>query len=1636
MSTELPARLLAKTRFLTPENLENNLLKQEDEIFLAGSWNLSKITSGLFFDLSSVEWVNIGAAVRLAVLIESALKMKIRVLVALPFCKPGASEKFEDKIARAKRRNAANIFLKTIQFDSAVQCAHIYQETEILLSESFDFSKPYNNISLINEFTKSKVHSVDFSENNIRFNYNFIVPISWIDASSDVEIESSLDNLFTKVLTNEERGLDSIDLKSIKNVILSELIKNVEEHTNCNKALIAIGLLPVRTLVANRESNSKIYSNKIEEKYVKWVDQNGINNLIEIYFGDSGGGLISHDLQRSYRRKSSTDYIHKSKSEDLEILKWSFDKWSSRKINEEIRGTKGLYRINRIVNKYNGIFLIRTQKLYGGYQKGGYSSSHWVDNENKKLSSFPGTLIELKLCPYSEIKEFTFKFKKSGNRRKWKTAQFIVKDKHTDLFKKLIDGLNNSSSTYNLIIIFKSEKNLSFTDFKEFLSASLQYLSYIRHPNGIVVYILDEIGKDLQDIIADSANELRQKMDGHTLGQEVSNPHNEIVYDPILILGNDTISWFGGDQKIIEILNEAYLDGREATNLLKLSSFNRLIPADRTMILFHFQNDDSLVTVSDKFDLEFNFTHIGDLFRKKLSSFLSGISPSENLTCTPTLKPVTKWYDVKDILRNGDRVGYALAMYLMMKEQFSSWKPSKVTRILIDHSYIYELAAEFSKIYGIGPHNIVNINDDIDYDIPRRSRLFNAGDEVIILTSIISSSETIRRLDKYAKRDLANVLCIICLANFRERNVDNLTTWGSSTPILSIYKKHKVDQISINISSSFIDSYKRNADTLAKCKNFIQPDYNIKGENSIFIESNEPLKTEVKEFLIRTKSLHYNHYGKFNGRHFTFALDQKKILETPSFVWSRFTSIIADWQGDRFDHFSIVKSGEKRGNAQFFNALIRHLRNRFRVEAVVNALPDTNINASSKNVVFIDFGALTGESINKLFTTIRDVDNVLVCILFSQFKNNEQLFYERIRTIGVPITLGPFEGKQFNLFDNNPLNYKTGEAQTQITFLFNFPLKFYTSAICPICEQDRALSLYPVQNKYASDYAQDRKRRIRIKDRIDMPQFPCDFYLGSTDEDNNFELSSRLIMLMYELSVLIENATIDTSSRVKLYWYLVDVRSNMAEFSMDPDSKLYALLYLFSNEVHLLQRQPLVFRDLRNMVADMATYICTVPADRLVEDFYDPDASHTNPLRLCVRFKFAAITVLRASNKYKFCELLADIVKASRYDNRIRDNLLQNIFFHVQTLHENQYNRSTDYFSLLQHQFNQIDRTLFSTNQKAAYFSLRTQNQLVRRSLEWDRNNTISPKNVIKSLKQEFFALYNLDSHPPHYESFVSLDFRNLDSHAFPDFILNRESSPFYRIFNQKISYLLDRWDHVNHVIKPIVKLYLDKIEPLMFESQIFQRYSISEKVISIFGSKKSRRIAQEFFLLVNEISINPISLIDKYQEYHDYYDDMYEAIISYKKAQFNQTTSSLLLRFLDNFPCDVYEACSMIFGSVGFGSVSIEIDKRDRMVFYPKEVLNYYLDHIRQNILKRKNPGVVESHIHIRITGNRDQEENEASVNLKIEYNGTDMCTDERKLDGGLSQFERDLQIFSGTLDHGSRNRLYQLNITMLSYE
>ena len=83
----------SKLRYLVPSELESRLAGTNLYTKTHGGWSPLAKKNGIFFDLSRVEWVDLGALIQLILLTEAALRSKIQVDISLPLPYLRSSEK-------------------------------------------------------------------------------------------------------------------------------------------------------------------------------------------------------------------------------------------------------------------------------------------------------------------------------------------------------------------------------------------------------------------------------------------------------------------------------------------------------------------------------------------------------------------------------------------------------------------------------------------------------------------------------------------------------------------------------------------------------------------------------------------------------------------------------------------------------------------------------------------------------------------------------------------------------------------------------------------------------------------------------------------------------------------------------------------------------------------------------------------------------------------------------------------------------------------------------------------------------------------------------------------------------------------------------------------------------------------------------------------------------------------------------------------------------------------------------------------------------------------------------------------------------------------------------------------------------
>lgn len=1361
-------------------NLFSNLtaltIDQLDKALVGNS--LEKVgdrnSSQYFFNLSQVRFVNLQAVSRLTLVIASCMKKTNQpVLVALPTIGLTEKEKqsFNSKsvatqngIRRSQEsRKKANAFLKTLGFDTVLaDIATTIPGASVLLTESFGYATSFTRDKL-----ERAIH-VAFNgqplETTLRntSNYKCIYPLKWIECRNESNSEFQWDEQIfddvEKILGHKEKGLDPLDVEAIKNVVLPELIKNVHEHSCERHALLTIGLIASQSLF-KKEADGKSTrtpkrpdSDNIESPYLQWLFDNQnqdarTNSQVEIYFGDIGTGILTDDLEEKYRRDNAESAGREKYLSSEKLMQWVYSRWAAQKtkfgadgkmLSEQRSGTKGLYRIRRIIRKYSGIFHITTSN-----QKGSVFDTIYRDFESKtredgwgiiergELCGFLGTLIQIKMCPFVQATHFRFMLDPRPSFIDWQFINYTLehderwenKFSETHIAKVIRHFQRNRHHQQerddDLCIVFlldlfslkESNSRDPWVRVKEFIEKKFEYFSLYGHPASIVVVLSRSTlsNGELEDQLRSITDRLSENM-RHSPEQLQRDRDNEHYYAPVMVIGEDRkVFWFGGHKGSVAFLNTVTSTNSQLaqSNAYEALDSDISITPEEKKRIAHVLHADGCPE---------NLYH----FHNIESSFEEGIkhhnAKGSGLFCSPSLEITKDWFDVESFFHKTESENNALKYAWLF-----SLKADEALRdrtidddfnyhsayLLIDHGQQQVLAEEFARLTGIPHANIKNLEQDIDPNVPHRSKLFPKNANVILLTTIISSSETARRLVKFVRRDSANPVFLLCLYN--KRNGDQahqrmLETWGEQTHIISILEDAHQPQETRGAQSKVSIKEK---EEVRQCwdalKSHFNDDGSLKRHGAIIVKSPKREKNEfpekqpedlstLQDWIMKSHALHYSHVGIYKSRHFTFYLDKRKLLEyTPTETktnpgWERLEGWVRKWL-DTYqignDDFAIYVPdnlfNEDQENSHFFQYLCSLYGSQFHVLETKGGLKLNNLHQHN-NVIYFDFGIMTGETIATLseIAQAKEVKNLFICILLKQTQAKLVRFFEHVyyltsdshselptascieNSLEMIERIPRSDAMLFPEFeDSQQPPQPIPPMRLAIRYLFDFSLSYYTSELCPICEHQKALEKYKSGISYLGQFSEDRQQRLKL---LSVPEIshrqPCDFYWARGSEGH--EMSSTLVWKMFEFKVMLENAENSTHARIRLFNYLHGLCEARSVQYRDPDSDLYAVLFFLSHEVFWFQREPLPHKKFRILLTEISEIVSICKLPKLVEHF---NATQLEQARVdrskpkmpteeisqkqATRCKYAAISVLRSANKMRFCLAVQDMLNSA-----------------------------------------------------------------------------------------------------------------------------------------------------------------------------------------------------------------------------------------------------------------------------------------------------------------------------------------------------------------------------------------------------
>jgi orotate phosphoribosyltransferase len=828
--------------------------------------------------------------------------------------------------------------------------------------------------------------------------------------------------------------------------------------------------------------------------------------------------------------------------------------------------------------------------------------------EPKRLNAVPGTILRLWLPAHRE----QIVPRRSDNSAGLPQVSVIslgeleatgIQEASVERLRQLVGGAQAHSDSCVVALFEGGDSG------RQNLEIAIRQCVEIRHP-GMLILVGIRGGWELVEMAVDSVNKVHER-ERH--GTEAHAPEHSEVWDPVLVLGPggyDEFVWGGADPSYRRVLSELVNFGGS----LNAEQFRNLLPSssDRAAVSMALRADTALATITDDGGLQSRLGCVEDAISRYISLRLSayverggeGVKEARGLYRTPTLHLVKKWIDVSTIL---DRtVGADLAIRALSSMVNAHFGKKIVLDFILTESTSQPHHVETLRRFQKAKYHRA-IPSDTEAEMAPGIRLVQANQVGLVFLEIISSGDAALRCIHQILKDDAAPLAVACLFDARDTKAKSLNVAGADIPVIVLSP--------IDVSGDETNDIEN-----------INP---ITRQTEGHLNAAKGLRLTTKELddLITDKNaLHFSHIGRPIGRHFTFYLDATRLLQGPG-IYGAFNQEIDEWKRGlelpdlRFDLWYPFPEPKPSAPAR---RIAQHLRNqrtdvtfeqRVRREPACGhwAFPsDQILRLKSENVVVVDWGAITGNSVMQMIRLAGQAGakRVFVCIFLSQIPYEEETFLTSMH--GLLVEQPVFTPPERDLLPTM-VSKALGPVDVRVRFLGRFPVVPYPPYECSVCQTLVRLSEDDSPTQLLKEFVDAEQKRLNLRTREEVPDIPIDAYgrelpIGKTvrmakvREELNAALTSTAVR--YALARRIES------------WVRPDARK--------VDSDVDTILHLIALESHWLARPPLLFTDTRNAVGTLAL--------ARVLDRHNESGDRQN-----------ALTVLRASSAELFAKHFFDL---------------------------------------------------------------------------------------------------------------------------------------------------------------------------------------------------------------------------------------------------------------------------------------------------------------------------------------------------------------------------------------------------------
>ena len=335
----------------------------------------------LRIDLSMVESVEFSVLAQLLLIAEKACRSDAQLQVDLPIPTVAGNLPGDDEQV-AQRRARCLEWLRKTGFISAIRMTHLGRPNVEIRGLPDDQRADSDHATIAAQETQEEPTA------------DWYLPFRWICPATGEQLGQSeaLAAIFNGL---REMGISQRDVRLIVDAVVFELVENVA----CYGAE-AEGTAPPHALVAARLEAPDAPQPPVRRSHLPTGSSASI--AIRLLVGDSGSGLVptlSPYLPKTETsHQEDTPWASRGSHAEQTIL-WAFERWStSAPKNMSARlGTRGLWRVLRLIQTNGGAVLVRSGEALAGYVNRPGDEVTVVGHSG--LAAMDGTLFDVTVLP-------------------------------------------------------------------------------------------------------------------------------------------------------------------------------------------------------------------------------------------------------------------------------------------------------------------------------------------------------------------------------------------------------------------------------------------------------------------------------------------------------------------------------------------------------------------------------------------------------------------------------------------------------------------------------------------------------------------------------------------------------------------------------------------------------------------------------------------------------------------------------------------------------------------------------------------------------------------------------------------------------------------------------------------------------------------------------------------------------------------------------------------------------------------------------------------------------------------------------------------------------------------------------------